>query len=326
MNDALPASAATSARFVMAGLALSPFLPKLSPSLRLQGLLCGSFTALGYISQSISLETEPSATVAFLGALTVVWCPLLAAVVDRKPLGFADAPQTWLAAALALLGVGVLELAGTGDTAFASVGWGDLWAVLQAVDFGTSFFITEKMMQKEPSQALPITAIQCGVVAVYSAAWATADGLGLGPFAAYDSAGWLLDESRRAVCSLPGLISAGIDGPMRAVAAAAAWTGLITTAANRLGETLALGKMASSEASVLLATEPIWAAAFAAALLGEAIGANDVAGGALIVLGCVCNAVDPQRIRELLGMPAAAATETGSAAAEASAEASAPGS
>jgi drug/metabolite transporter (DMT)-like permease len=60
--------------------------------------------------------------------------------------------------------------------------------------------------------------------------------------------------------------------------------------------------MASSEASVLLATEPIWAAAFAAALLGEAVGANDVAGGALIVLGCVCNAVEPQRIRDLIGI------------------------
>lgn len=150
--------------------------------------------------------------------------------------------------------------------------------------------------------------MQCGVVAVYSALWATADGLGLGPFATSESAGWLLDETRRAICSLPGLFTSALDGvqgaggSLRAVAAAAAWTGLITTAANRLGETLALGRMASSEASVLLATEPIWAAAFAAALLGEAVGANDVAGGALIVLGCVCNAVEPQRIRDLIGI------------------------
>ena len=148
MNEALPASAATSARFVLAGLALSPFLAKLSPQLRLQGVLCGSFTAMGYISQSIALETEPSATVAFLGALIVVWCPLLAAFVDRTPMGFKEAPQTWLAAALALSGVGVLELAGSGENVFASVGSGDLWAVLQAIGFGTSFFITEKMMAK----------------------------------------------------------------------------------------------------------------------------------------------------------------------------------
>ena len=148
MNEALPASAATSARFVLAGLALSPFLAKLSPQLRLQGVLCGSFTAMGYISQSIALEAEPSATVAFLGALIVVWCPLLAAFVDRTPMGFKEAPQTWLAAALALSGVGVLELAGSGENVFASVGSGDLWAVLQAIGFGTSFFITEKMMAK----------------------------------------------------------------------------------------------------------------------------------------------------------------------------------
>merc|ERR1719487_1460598 len=48
MNDALPASAATSARMLFAALALSPFLLQLKPELRLTALLCGCFTALGY--------------------------------------------------------------------------------------------------------------------------------------------------------------------------------------------------------------------------------------------------------------------------------------
>ena len=46
MNEALPPSAATSARMLFAALALSPFLLQLSPSLRKTGLLCGCFTAL----------------------------------------------------------------------------------------------------------------------------------------------------------------------------------------------------------------------------------------------------------------------------------------
>ena len=67
MNDALPASAATSTRMALASVALSPFLLQLKPSLRQTAALCGTFTALGYISQSIALVDTPAATVSFLG-------------------------------------------------------------------------------------------------------------------------------------------------------------------------------------------------------------------------------------------------------------------
>lgn len=77
MNDALPPSAATCARMVLAALALSPFLPKLSPKLSGSALLCGCFTALGYTTQSLALVDISPATVAFLGAATVIVCPTL---------------------------------------------------------------------------------------------------------------------------------------------------------------------------------------------------------------------------------------------------------
>ena len=51
MNDMLPPSAGTSARMVLAAGALSPFLFKLAPEIRTQALLCGCFTAMGYITQ-----------------------------------------------------------------------------------------------------------------------------------------------------------------------------------------------------------------------------------------------------------------------------------
>jgi len=51
---------------------------------------------------------------------------------------------------------------------------------------------------------------------------------------------------------------------------------------------------------VLLSTEPLWAALFAAFLLGEALGLNDVAGGALIVGACLVNAATPEQVRQLL--------------------------
>ena len=77
MNEALPPSAATCARMVLAALALSPFLPKLSPKLSGSAILCGCFTALGYTTQSLALVDVSPATVAFLGAATVIVCPTL---------------------------------------------------------------------------------------------------------------------------------------------------------------------------------------------------------------------------------------------------------
>ena len=114
-----------------------------------------------------------------------------------------------------------------------------------------------------------------------------ADGLGLGPFASSAASGWLVSHAD--TYALPGLV---LEPSMRTVALAATWTGLLTTAANRFGETTALGKVSSSQASVLLATEPLWAALFAALLLGEGLGLNGAAGGALIVGACVVNAAD----------------------------------
>ena len=109
----------------------------------------------------------PAATVAFLGALTVVVCPSLEATLDGRKLGFSDAPQVWLAAGLALAGVAVLELSdllapGAAAGSFA----GDAWSVLQAVGFGTSFYLIERMMagQAESSdQVCGSSQTMCGL-------------------------------------------------------------------------------------------------------------------------------------------------------------------
>ena len=310
MNESLPASAATSARMLLAALALSPFLLQLKPNLRGTAAVCGTFTALGYISQSIALVDTPAATVSFLGALVVIVCPTLAVLVDQRPMAFKDAPQTWIAALLCLLGVGVLELGGGGDIA---MGWGDFWSVLQAVGFGTSFYITERMMAKEPSQALPITAMQCSMSAAFAGIWALLDGNaafgGAMSFDLIDHGAWLQQQLATVdtattknvfpTFSLPAIF---MDVDYRAVALAAAFTGFVTTAGNRVGETMALGKLSSSEASVLLATEPLWAALFASFLIGENLSLWDGIGGAIIVLSCAATALDPKWLREILNI------------------------
>lgn len=285
MNDSLPPSAATSARMLLASVALSPFLFKLEGELAPVALLCGCFTAMGYITQSLSLVDTSPATVAFLGAATVIVCPTLEVLVNRKDMSLSNAPQTWLAATLCILGVGILELYDpTGATAasdvFSQIGVGDGLAILQAVGFGTSFFLTERMMTRVPGQALPITAVQVSVTALLCMAWSVSDG-------------WVGAENAGSY----GVPAMFLDPTLRTAALAVAWTGLITTALNRFIETTALGRMKSAEASVILATEPLWASLFAALWLQEDFGANDYIGGALIVGACLATALKKDDFR-----------------------------
>lgn len=289
MNEALPPSAATSARMLLASIALSPFLFQLESKLAGKALLCGCFTAMGYITQSLSLVDTSPAKVAFLGAATVIVCPALEVIINKKNLSITNAPQTWLAATLCLVGVGVLELYDpTGATAladvFSQIGVGDGLAILQAVGFGTSFFLTERMMTQVPGQALPITAVQVSVSAFLCMIWSLSDG-------------WIGSSGAESY----GVPAMFFDPNLRLAAYAVAWTGIITTALNRFIETTALGKMKSAEASVILATEPLWASLFAALWLKEDFGANDYIGGALIVGACLATALKKEDFAAIVG-------------------------
>lgn len=53
--------------------------------------------------------------------------------------------------------------------------------------------------------------------------------------------------------------------------------------------------------AVILATEPLWAALFAALWLSEDFGANDYIGGSLIVLACLANTLKPSDFNRFLG-------------------------
>ena len=277
LNAAAPAAAATSARFLVAAAALAPHLARLPRELAGPVLLCGACDALGYVAQSVALVDTPPATVSLLGALTVVVAPARAFAVDGERPGAGAAA----AAALTLGGVFLLERV---DGGFAP---GDGFAALQAVGFGASFYVARRTMADNADAALAVTAGQCSVTALLSALWALGDGAALGPFAAAPTAGWLLDGASD--FSLPGLLLRG--GP---VAGAVLWTGLVTTALVRFGENSALAKVPVGEATVLVGSEPLWAALWAAALFGTIPDAHQCAGGVLILAACVVSARPPR--------------------------------
>lgn len=58
-------------------------------------------------------------------------------------------------------------------------------------------------------------------------------------------------------------------------------------------EITALGRVPSAEASVILATEPLWASLFAALWFHEEFGTSDYIGGMLMISACLVNTLDP---------------------------------
>jgi drug/metabolite transporter (DMT)-like permease len=203
-------------------------------------------------------------------------------------MGWKDAPQTWLAAILCLSGVAALELfdssgADSGLT-FSRFGTGDVLSLVQAVGFGTGMFMSEKMMHEEPDQALPITAGLVATTAFNAMIWCFLDG-------------WMNQPDWQNM-GLPGLF---LDPSMRTVALAVLWTGVLSTSTNFFIEITALGRVPSSEASVILATEPLWASLFAALLFNEQFGTSDYIGGLLMISACLVNTLKPSDFRVLLG-------------------------
>ena len=71
------------------------------------------------------------------------------------------------------------------------------------------------------------------------------------------------------------------------------YTGLVSTALTVLLQTRALSLLPATDSSVIVATEPLWAAGFAALLLGEHLDSAAQLGGALILVGCLANTVLP---------------------------------
>ncbi len=118
------------------------------------------WVAMGYLAQGIGLETSSSGHAAFLCSLSVVVCPILAAIEARLQPAAVRTPGPgvaglWASVALALAGVGLLELGGGG-----APGVGDLWLLVQPLGYGMGFHRTEAALRRFPDQAGPLTAMQ----------------------------------------------------------------------------------------------------------------------------------------------------------------------
>ena len=248
------------ARFGASALALSPLLPRASSKgALLAGAECGLWIAAGYVVQCLALQGTTAAKGALLAALQVVVVPAVVVLFPalRPKEGKQPTTKDWVCAGAALVGVALLELQGlTAPVASDAV------AALQPVFFGISYLRIAEAGRRYPSDddALAMAAAQVVAVAAVASVWL---------LGAEGSEGF-------------GHVLALSDQPQ--TLAVLAWTALASTALTILLQTYALARVPAATASLVVSSEPLWAALLAAVLLGETnYGAADVAGGALIL-------------------------------------------
>ena len=233
-------------------------------------LICGSWVSFGYLGQLVGLlDTTPSRScvICSLNCIFVAIVSEFMRVKSSTSRGFDTSfdLRTLGPTLVAVLGVAIVELKGAaGDPTV-----GDLISFCQPVGFGMGYLILEDLMKKQPSAALTVSAIKLLVVSTVSLAY-----FELSPHAA-----------------IPGATEWGFHGivpdfrPILAsplAVAAILYMGLVTTSLSLYVESIAFQRVPATDASIILTTEPLFAAAVLAVLIGEMFGPSDLLGASFI--------------------------------------------
>lgn len=154
--------------------------------------------------------------------------------------------NAYLAAVLALAGIGAMSFEG------GAFGLGDAWVLACAVSYAVYVLMLEVVAHKH--DPMHLTAVQLAVVALLGLIW-----------------------------SAPELARDGLPRLEASAWASVTYLGLVATAGTTFVQALAQRWVAAFEAAVLYALEPVFAAVFSFALLGETLGWRGLLGGALIL-------------------------------------------
>lgn len=248
---------------------------------------------IGYMGQAIGIMQGSSPeNCAFIAALCIAWVPFITGVLKKD-----FSKNHWASTLMAISGVAFLELKGS-----HGMSAGDLWCFLQPLGFGSSYVLLEYFMNqkgKNEMQAISasttndddknnlslnmitrsanddveiegeddlVSALQLAVVGILSIGYAFGTGHGMAEFLA-------VKDSPSSMALL-------------------AYTGFITTGFSVFLQTKAAKKVASTDFTIILAGEPIFAALFAALFLHENIGNQDIFGGLLVTIACIANEFD----------------------------------
>ncbi|MFJ6694879.1 DMT family transporter [Streptomyces sp. NPDC091272] len=185
-------------------------------------------------------------------SLTMIFTPLAEAAVTRTA-----PPRAFLAAAgLSVLGVLLLTQGG----GFTEPSTGDLLMLLAALARTAHVLFMARIKAVQDADALSLTTVQLGAAVAVFALLAAAPGTGPSPWS----------------------VAAGFG--------AGEWAGLLflsvcCTLFAFAVQMWAVRRTSPSRVSLLLGTEPLWAAAVGIAIGGERLGAVGLLGGALVLAG-----------------------------------------
>lgn len=235
------------------------------------GASIGGLCAFGYVSQAAALALgSQAATCAFICSLQAVVVAVYTALSGRGL-----TLKTSAAVALAVCGIGFLELPSVLEGGLDALCVGDLVALGQPLGFGMSYIVIEQAVKNHPDDELPLAALQCLLIGAATLGIASATA---------GTAPWDLPFE-----ALLPAADAASPAEAWAVPGAVLYTGMWGTAATIWMQAAVFKRLPAVDASVILSTEPLWATGLAALMLGDAIGANDFMGGALIISALLVN-------------------------------------
>mmetsp|Transcript_21715 Transcript_21715/g.53863 ORF Transcript_21715/g.53863 Transcript_21715/m.53863 type:complete len:446 (-) Transcript_21715:573-1910(-) len=242
-----------------------------------EAIVCGGWVAFGYLGQTLGLLTTTASKSCVICSMHCVFVAIIAeiwrvqkvsesSVIENDDAAKFDVMQL-VPALVAVIGVAIVELKGAGGAPTI----GDALSFAQPVGFGMGYLILENIMAKKPEAALPVSAIKLAVVMVASFLMFEASPLLHG--------GTFSDIAFKLPDFSPILNSPVAMGGIL-------YTGLVTTALALWVESIAFVKVPATDASLILTTEPLFAAGCGAIALGETFGTSDYVGASLIVSAC----------------------------------------
>lgn len=302
-----PPSEAALARFGVAALVSMPLLIGKRWDIIRSGLECGFFITIGYICQSLALDTIESGKCAFICSLTVITVPLISAIFYGKPIK----PGNILAAAIALSGVAVLEGMIDVSSIFANP------AVAETVpSFASALDTASTMSTNAPSFTEASAAVALGPFESFARSVGVEKGdlLALGqPIGfgiSFTRIEYYQDKFRdiegstivnaAAQCVMVGFLSllwvlydyhgiipnfSYMIEPHRI--ATVLWTGIVTTVVAIFLQGTALKTATATDAAITFSSEPVWASLFGFLLLKEQLQLSVYVGGAIVLLACL---------------------------------------
>lgn len=201
---------------------------------------------------------------AFFNAAAILVVPVLDLVFKGKSLGLPGV----ISIALAMGGMGLLQFGDVGSAGEMTFAVSDVLCVMQSVFFGVGYWRLENWTTKFPAQAQRITL-------------GTLLGLAAGAFT-YSLAMGIVPPPEAIFLTL-------FHFPM--ITASLLWTGLGGCAGAMYLETIALKAISATELTILLTSVSLFGAAFAYITMGETMTPTGMAGGALLLAGCLISSL-----------------------------------